>query len=790
MVNDKSIVVVDGRVFSTPAHDRGMGRYVRFICECFKRSGWTVWILLYADYMLTPEDESAYKGKLKEIGLNTDSSNILDSHKSSFLLEAALLELGASLYVDATPFIPPSRFDLTVCPVVSIVYDLIPLRYPEQYLVANDNIELYRNALERLRKSDGIIAISEYTKRQTSEYLGITKSNIVVIYPIVGNEYFSKLQQDYKSGGGFSIVGVHKSKNTHRSISILSSLSALANIPVYITVPTYDQYQVLKSYIGKIGKNIKLKYAINEKDKVDMQRNSAIVAHLSIEEGFGIPLLEALFCSTPVICCDIDINLEVLEKGGDFSRVAYLLPSTSTFVNKEDVDSILSLTKQHSESHEYFERLRNYFEQHWAVEALLKIENVIRISQKNHLNFIDETRLLMASNLPGGNCGVADYAASIPKGVKGNVIIYTKDDNLSKVVPSKNVKVKSYLSFGSDQSKAKLPVLYHLAISERLGFGVELLSEFGKEGDVVILHDHTYLYGLAHYCRKYSRLKYFNNTFFRGEDSGLIGLASASMDSTLLEYQQVEQKYSSAWLREKKVKIVSHLPEMQKSFGTFARNEKFVNSQIILPMPIDDRACLAVSRIGMQWKMGKGIRPDSFVVGIFGSVTDNKYILEVSEGFLKYLHDLRLSDQYYLDCYLLVCGKILDKSLWREILILFEVAGVSSQLLYEFPDFEITFDGIMSSVDLVVACRRQDRGQVSHPLIKALCLGRPVVSNISSGFTMIAQKYLIDDSSFALNFSSFLLTVTKEELIQAGMQNREVYLRDHTISKFIEHLHL
>ena len=52
----KNNVLVDGRVFSTTAYDRGMGRYVRHILDLLAQQGCDVTLLLFRDCCLEPED--------------------------------------------------------------------------------------------------------------------------------------------------------------------------------------------------------------------------------------------------------------------------------------------------------------------------------------------------------------------------------------------------------------------------------------------------------------------------------------------------------------------------------------------------------------------------------------------------------------------------------------------------------------------------------------------------------------------------------------------------------------
>ena len=66
--------------------------------------------------------------------------------------------LGATAYLDATPFLAPLRYDLSACAVIAVLYDLIPMRYPRDYFptFAPGALEIWKNGSVRAATSSPV----------------------------------------------------------------------------------------------------------------------------------------------------------------------------------------------------------------------------------------------------------------------------------------------------------------------------------------------------------------------------------------------------------------------------------------------------------------------------------------------------------------------------------------------------------------------------------------------------------------------------------------------------------
>jgi glycosyltransferase involved in cell wall biosynthesis len=69
---------------------------------------------------------------------------------------------------------------------------------------------------------------------------------------------------------------------------------------------------------------------VDERTLAALYRRAAIVLHPSEREGFGLPLLEALACGTPVVASDLPVLREVAADAADYCPVGDIAAWTRT----------------------------------------------------------------------------------------------------------------------------------------------------------------------------------------------------------------------------------------------------------------------------------------------------------------------------------------------------------------------------------------------------------------------------------------------------------------------------
>lgn len=219
-----------------------------------------------------------------------------------------------------------------VRPAVATVHDLGPLIWPPEYKSRNqlDRLML-KLSLRGLKKMDWIIADSGATAYDVVNRLGFPKEHVSVVHLGVDHDRFhplsnarSKLTEKYRlhfDPEVFYILYVGSEAPRKDLGTLLKAIAHLKSMG--------QQVQLIK--VGASG-GTKYRTAFEEQIReyhlsdsivlfnsipdvgLPVFYNAADVFVLpSLVEGFGLPVLEAMACGTPVICTDSGSLLEVVE---------------------------------------------------------------------------------------------------------------------------------------------------------------------------------------------------------------------------------------------------------------------------------------------------------------------------------------------------------------------------------------------------------------------------------------------------------------------------------------------
>lgn len=210
------------------------------------------------------------------------------------------------------------------CPgkVVVTIYDMLHEIYPQYFHAADDTTLLKRQSCER---ADVIISISHSTKNDLIRLFGIAPEKIIVIHLSSS----LKTLGPFKSGRPFHdayilFVGVrYGHKNFEGLIKAFAASASLKNNFHVICFGggsfSDTEHEMLKN-LG-IEKHV---HQVSGNDELlcNYYKNALAFVCPSLYEGFGIPILEAMELSCPVICTNTS---SVPEVAGD--AAVYFDPS-------------------------------------------------------------------------------------------------------------------------------------------------------------------------------------------------------------------------------------------------------------------------------------------------------------------------------------------------------------------------------------------------------------------------------------------------------------------------------
>jgi len=205
---------------------------------------------------------------------------------------------------------------------VFTLHDLIFLFHPETHKPLNRWF-LTLMMPRFLRAADAIIAVSECTKRDAIRFYGIPEENITVIYEgvnprfrPVGPEAMAAVRARYDLPEHFILyVGtIEPRKNLTVLLEAFSNLqSAICNLHLVFVGKKGWLYEGFFRRLRELGLEDRVIFTgyVPDEDLPAIYSAAELFVFPSLYEGFGLPVLEAMACGTPVVCSNTSSLPEV-----------------------------------------------------------------------------------------------------------------------------------------------------------------------------------------------------------------------------------------------------------------------------------------------------------------------------------------------------------------------------------------------------------------------------------------------------------------------------------------------
>lgn len=237
--------------------------------------------------------------------------------------------------------------DFVLAPVTArrklvTVHDLAFLRYPE---AAMPSLHRYLNQVvpRSVKRADHVIADSHHTAQDLQEFWAIPPERISVVQGAVDHGFFrrvedpaalARVRQRYGIGDGPFILGLSKlqpRKNFTRLIRAFHAARQEVPLPHRLIIGgskgwLFDEIFATVEELG-LTEQVHFPGFVADEDLPALYSAADLFAYPSLYEGFGLPVLEALACGTPVLAGD---NSCLPEAGGP----------GALYVDAESVESI------------------------------------------------------------------------------------------------------------------------------------------------------------------------------------------------------------------------------------------------------------------------------------------------------------------------------------------------------------------------------------------------------------------------------------------------------------------
>ena len=205
------------------------------------------------------------------------------------------------------------------CRSVVMVHDFIPLRFPKRLSPLTPYHKYY--VPEVLNQSEHIICNSQSTARDILQFCDISANKITPIALAYDSNHFRPEIKDYSEYSlpnhppYFLYIGRHDPyKNISRLIFAFANLSSNREYQLWLAGPSDKRYTpALKKQVQELGIADRVKFLdyVPYDDLPKIIGRAIALVFPSLWEGFGLPVLEAMACGTPVITSNLSSLPEV-----------------------------------------------------------------------------------------------------------------------------------------------------------------------------------------------------------------------------------------------------------------------------------------------------------------------------------------------------------------------------------------------------------------------------------------------------------------------------------------------
>jgi glycosyltransferase involved in cell wall biosynthesis len=301
----------------------GIGRYMRNIVEALTHEA--------------PEHEYVLiipKGSEHLLKLNGAATKVLPVNVPYYSIQEqlAIPALLAKHRVDlfhSPHFVVPV---IQTCPVVVNIHDVI-------YMARKNELKsrlgrLYYRCMMPLAAhwSDAVITSCEYTKREIIHHLKASADKVFVVpygidsrfQPVTDAESLERVRRKYGISDQYVLyVGIYRERKNHAGLLQAFQQLVQSGTPSQLVIagPMTEAEHELRRLAADLGveKRVVLTGFVTDEDLPALYSGARVYACPSLAEGFGLTVIEAMACGTPVVCAQ---NSSLPEAGGNAALLA------------------------------------------------------------------------------------------------------------------------------------------------------------------------------------------------------------------------------------------------------------------------------------------------------------------------------------------------------------------------------------------------------------------------------------------------------------------------------------
>lgn len=627
-------------------------------------------------------------------------------------------------------------------PVAVTLYDLIPLLYQDMYLGDERMKRWYLDRIDQLSRADLLLAISECTRRDAIEHLGVDSSRVVnisaAVDPMFQPRHLSPheelvLRARHGLTGRLLLYtgGIDHRKNIARLIEAYAKVTRSVRAGTQLVLVCSTSTDVVRelraqaAIAGLAPQELVLTGYVDDADLVALYNLCEAFVFPSWYEGFGLPALEAMACGAPVI-------------GSDRASVPEVIGRTDALFDPMDADAIAARITQVLADADYRQSLRDHASTQakhfsWtrtATKAIEAMEAAVQRIVRPVTVPVRDTRerqptLAFVSPLPPERTGIADYCGELLPSLAKHyrITLITDQAHIESTGDWPLLEARNLAWFEKNAGSFDR-ILYHFGNS---AFHAHMFGLIERFGGVAVLHD-FYLSGVVSHLQWASRSPLFWNDYLYLSHGyrALIDQTNTDPESMLLRYP------CNGPVIEHADGVIVH-SRHSRELATAHYGARAALDWAVVPLL--KRLPSELDRARARAELG--ISRDDFVVCSFGILGEGKHNRKLVDAW----HASALATD--ASCRLVFVGGAHDPAFTSAIGLQIANGPSSERVAITGYATEDNYRRYLQAADVAVQLRQNSRGETSAAVFDCLAHGVTTIVNAHGSMAEIPAEAVV-----------------------------------------------
>lgn len=788
-------IVIDLQGAQTASRFRGIGRYSLALALAIARNAkeHEVWLVLNAALAESiPDIRNAFDGLIPSERMRVfdipghtaecDTGNLWRTRASEKIREHVIEHLQPDAVLVTSLF--EGYVDDGVVSVGThtrgnhtavILYDLIPLLNPAAYLATPQQRQYYDRKIASLRNAGLLLSISDYSRQEGLEALGVAPERIVSISTAVDESFVPSRLSASETLALHQRFGITRNMvmyapggfDTRKNIDGLitaysllpSALRATHQLVVASKLGDVERTQLdqVRIRTGLGDDELVLTGYVADDDLRALYSSAALFVFPSKHEGFGLPALEAMACGAPVI-------------GSSTTSLPEVIGLEEAMFDPMSPQAIADKMQQVLENEDLRERLLDHGRTQskkfsWDASA----RRALRALEAHHASLPPQTapagkpanakpRLAFVSPLPPERTGIATYSAELLPALMTHFEIDLVSDQLEFALPPELSGLpRRSVAWFAENGQTYDRIVYQVGNSP---FHSHMFGLLHQHPGTVVLHD-FFLPSVLAFEETTGRMPgVWSEALFHSH--GYLALKSRFDDA-----EAAKQKYPcNLDLLQSASGLIVHSEYArvlgEKWYGEGAGDDWTVIPLLRTPAPAFDRTAA---------RRKLGIREDAFVVCSVGFVDPTKLTHRLLDAWLasRLRNDAR--------CELVLAGDNHGGEYGAKILERIRECGMEKRIRITGWTDDDVYNLYLQAADASVQLRTMSRGETSAAVLHCMKYGLPTIVNANGTMAELADDAVwklpdeFDDAELVMALETIWSDEGKRRELSVAAQN-------------------